>query len=79
MIEDTVHFQHQQEVIPMSRICAVCGKKSMTGNNVSHAHNKTRSTWLPNLQKVKIIENGTTHSVNVCTRCLRSGAVTKAL
>ena len=51
----------------------------MTGNNVSHAHNKTRSTWLPNLQKVKIIENGTTHSVNVCTRCLRSGAVTKAL
>lgn len=34
----------------MSRICQVTGKRPMTGNNVSHAHNKTRRRFLPNLQ-----------------------------
>ena len=34
----------------MSRICQVTGKKPMMGNNVSHAHNKTRRRFLPNLQ-----------------------------
>lgn len=34
----------------MTRICTVTGKKPVSGNNVSHAHNKTRRRWLPNLQ-----------------------------
>jgi len=34
----------------MSRVCAVTGKKPMAGNNVSHANNKTKRRWLPNLQ-----------------------------
>ena len=34
----------------MSRRCAITGKGVMTGNNVSHAHNKTRRRFLPNLQ-----------------------------
>lgn len=34
----------------MSRVCKVTGKKPMAGNNVSHAHNKTRRRFLPNLQ-----------------------------
>ncbi len=38
----------------MARVCYVCGKGPATGNNVSHAHNKTRRRWLPNLQPVKI-------------------------
>jgi len=33
----------------MSRICEVCGKKPAIGNNVSHANNKTRVVWRPNL------------------------------
>jgi large subunit ribosomal protein L28 len=33
----------------MSRICQVTGKRPMAGNNVSHAHNKTRRRFLPNL------------------------------
>ncbi len=33
----------------MARVCQVTGKKPMTGNNVSHAHNKTRRRFLPNL------------------------------
>ncbi|MCP3177600.1 MAG: 50S ribosomal protein L28 [Desulfuromonadales bacterium] len=61
----------------MSKVCEICGKGRTTGNNVSHAHNKTRKVWLPNLQKVKTISNGTVRSVKVCTRCIRSGAVTK--
>ncbi len=34
----------------MARVCTVTGKKPMTGNNVSHANNKTKRRWLPNLQ-----------------------------
>jgi large subunit ribosomal protein L28 len=35
----------------MARVCAVTGKRPMVGNNVSHAHNKTRRRFLPNLQR----------------------------
>lgn len=34
----------------MARVCQVTGKRPMSGNNVSHAHNKTRRRFLPNLQ-----------------------------
>lgn len=37
----------------MARVCQVTGKKPMAGNNVSHAHNKTRRRFLPNLQNRK--------------------------
>lgn len=64
----------------MSRMCELCGKKPSTGNNVSHAHNKTRRRWLPNLQTVKVAgESGNAKHVKVCTRCIRSGAVVKPL
>lgn len=63
----------------MSKVCEICGKGRTTGNNVSHAHNKTRKVWLPNLQKVKAVSNGTVRTVKVCTRCIRSGAITKAV
>ena len=62
----------------MAKECEICGKKPATGNNVSHAHNKTRRRWLPNLQKVRMaVPGGNSKSVRVCTRCLRSGAVVK--
>jgi len=63
----------------MARVCYVCGKGPVTGNNVSHAHNKTRRRWLPNLQPVKIqLEDGTNRRVRVCASCIRSGRVKKA-
>jgi large subunit ribosomal protein L28 len=34
----------------MARVCQVTGKKPMVGNNISHAHNKTKRRFLPNLQ-----------------------------
>ena len=62
----------------MSRVCDICGKGPMVGNNVSHAHNKTKRRWYPNIHKMRAkIENRTVR-VNVCTRCLRSGKVVKA-
>ena len=62
----------------MARECEICGKKPVTGNNVSHAHNKNRRRWLPNLQKVRVATaSGNTKRMRVCTRCLRSGAVMK--
>jgi large subunit ribosomal protein L28 len=63
----------------MSKVCEICGKGPGFGNNVSHANNKTKKIWYPNLQKVKAINNGTVKTVRVCTRCIRSGHVTKAL
>ena len=64
----------------MSQVCDICGKDPATGNNVSHAHNKTRRRWMPNLQRVRALtEGGATTHVNVCTRCIRSGAVVKPL
>lgn len=62
----------------MSRVCDICGKRPMAGNNVSHAHNKTKRRWYPNLQKIRAVIDGKTVRVKVCTRCLRSGKVTKA-
>ncbi len=61
----------------MSQVCEFCGKGPMVGNNVSHAHNKTRRRFNPNLQRVRHVENGRVRRVRVCTRCLRSGLVVK--
>jgi len=61
----------------MARICTICGKGPSVGNNVSHANNKTRRRWLPNLQRVRARLNGEVRRIRVCTRCLRSGKVEK--
>ncbi len=63
----------------MARICEICGKKPITGNNVSHSHHKTRRRWLPNLQRVRAQINGTVKRIKVCTNCLKSGKVLKAI
>ncbi|MCI5144997.1 MAG: 50S ribosomal protein L28 [Candidatus Electrothrix sp. AR3] len=62
----------------MARKCEICGKGPATGNNVSHAHNKTRRRWLPNLQNVRTVSSsGRTMREQACTRCIRSGAIVK--
>lgn len=63
----------------MGKFCEVCHKGVVSGNNVSHAENKTRRVWAPNTQKVRVIVNGTPTRMSVCTRCLRSGKVQRAL
>ena len=63
----------------MSRVCYVCGKGPRTGNSVSHANNKTKRRWLPNLQTARIIDaSGTRRRVRVCTSCISAGKISKA-
>ena len=63
----------------MAKMCAICGKKPAVGNKVSHAHNKSRRRWLPNLQRIKANINGSVKRIQVCTSCIRSGMVVKAV
>ena len=63
----------------MARVCYVCGKGPATGNNVSHANNKTRRRWLPNLQPARIVDaDGQRRRVRVCTSCISAGKIKKA-
>lgn len=59
--------------------CELCQKKSVSGHNVSHANNKTKRVFNPNIQTVRAIVHGTHRRLRVCTRCLRSGLVKKAV
>lgn len=59
----------------MGKYCEVCKKGMMSGNNVSHSEVKTRRKWAPNTQRVRVVMDGTPKTINVCTRCLRSGKV----
>jgi large subunit ribosomal protein L28 len=58
----------------MSRRCAVTGKGVLTGNNVSHANNKTRRRFLPNLQETSFMSDvlGTTVRLRLTTRGIKT-------
>lgn len=58
--------------------CYSCDKGVAFGNNVSHANNKPRRTWKPNLQVVRTLADGKVIKVKVCTRCLAAGKVQRA-
>jgi large subunit ribosomal protein L28 len=62
----------------MAKICAICGKTPQTGNTRSHANNKSRRRFLPNLQRVRAVLDGTPRRVRVCASCIRAGKVVKA-
>ena len=61
----------------MAQRCDICGKGPQFGNRVSHAHNVTHRRFNPNLQRVRSVMKGVQRKIRVCTRCLRSGKVTK--
>ena len=61
----------------MARKCDICGKHPMAGNKISHAHNLTKRRWLPNIKRVRVTVNGEAKRLDVCTRCIRSGALEK--
>lgn len=63
----------------MAKVCQICGKKPMYGNNVSHANNKTRRRFEPNLQRVHAIIKGEKKRIMVCTSCLQAGKILKAI
>lgn len=63
----------------MSKKCDICGKGVVFGVQYSHSHRQSKRNWAPNIRKVKAIVNGTPKRIHVCTRCLRSGKVQRAI
>lgn len=60
-------------------VCSVCGKQRVSGNNISHANNKSKRVFRPNLQRIKVQTESGVRRVHICTRCLRSGKIKKAV
>lgn len=56
----------------MSRVCALCGKGKMSGNNVSHSNRRTKRTFSANVQKIGLEVDGVPTREYVCTRCMRT-------
>lgn len=63
----------------MGKLCDICGKGVLNGNNVSHSNRKSHRVWAPNVQTVRVAVNGGAKRMHVCTRCLRSGNVLRAM
>ncbi len=64
----------------MARKCEVCGKGPSTGCNVNHSNRHTKRRWNANIQTIRVKEeNGTVLRKKVCTRCIRSGKVVRAI
>lgn len=59
--------------------CEICGKGVTFGIKVSHSHRRSNRAWKPNIRTVKAVVNGSPKTVKVCSRCLRSGKVTRAV
>ncbi|MEG1582155.1 MAG: 50S ribosomal protein L28 [Clostridia bacterium] len=56
----------------MSKVCSVCGKGNMTGNNVSHSNVKSKRTLSANLHKVEVCDDkGKVERKYVCTKCMK--------
>lgn len=63
----------------MARVCEVCGKTVRSGHLVSHSNIKTKRRFSPNVQRVRALVNGSPRQITVCTRCLRSNKVQRAI
>ena len=63
--------------------CDICDKGLLTGSRISinrsQVSRRAKRKWKPNVKSVKVIDNGTVKTLNVCTKCLRSNKVTRAL
>lgn len=63
----------------MGKFCEVCEKTAMSGHKVSHSERKSNRKWAPNVQSVRVMVGTSPKRMNVCTSCLRSGKVLRAL
>ncbi|PID28193.1 MAG: 50S ribosomal protein L28 [Candidatus Cloacimonadota bacterium] len=63
----------------MAKVCDVCGKGPLVGNNRSHALNATKRRFYPNLQKIRADINGQIKNIKICTSCLKADKVRKVI
>ena len=59
--------------------CAICDRGAHFGIQVSHSHRRNNRMWKSNIKSVRVKVNGATKKMNVCTACLRSGKVERAI
>ena len=59
--------------------CSVCGKGVSFGIKVSHSHRRSNKMWKPNIRRIKAIVNGAPKKIHVCTGCMRSDKVQRAI
>lgn len=59
--------------------CDICNKGVSFGIKVSHSHRRSNRTWKPNIRKVRVVVKGASKTLNVCSRCLRSNLVQRAV
>ncbi len=69
----------QEERRRKMAVCSICEKKKAVGNNVSHANNRTKRVFKPNLQRIRVQTPQGPKRIYVCTRCVRTGKVKKAI
>jgi large subunit ribosomal protein L28 len=65
--------------VNMAKFCEVCGKGTVSGNSITHSDRKIKRTWKPNVRKIRVLQNGVPSRKFVCTRCIRSGNVQRAI
>ena len=61
----------------MSQVCEICGKHPVAGRSISHSHRVTNRTFRPNIQKVSVVVDGKSRTMNVCTSCMKAGKVVR--
>ena len=59
--------------------CEICEKEKVFSMQVSHSHRRSARTFKPNLRSVKVMVNGAPKKMTVCSRCLKSGKVERAI
>lgn len=62
----------------MAAVCEVCGKRPFFGMQVSHSHRRSPRRWNPNVQRVRVVVDGTPRRLYACTACLKAGKVVRA-
>ncbi len=63
----------------VAKVCVICNKSKNTGYKISHSNIKNKRKWRPNIQRIKILLNGSPRRVNVCSRCIKAGKVNKVV
>ncbi|MHB8189097.1 MAG: 50S ribosomal protein L28 [Ferrimicrobium sp.] len=61
----------------MASVCDICGKKPGFGMSLSHSHRRNKRRFNPNIQRVRVLEGGTSLRKNICTSCLRTNRIIK--
>ncbi len=61
----------------MASVCEMCGKRPGFGMSLSHSHRRNKRRFNPNIQRIRVNENGTHRRRNICTSCLRTNRIQK--